>query len=52
MLQLFSFEGNKLELAKQAYSKTLDKQNYQCVADVLMFRSSKDELARFIRDCH
>ena len=52
MLQLFSFESNKLELAKQAYTKTLDKQNYQCVSEVLMFRSSKDELARFIRDCH
>jgi len=52
MVQLFSFESNKLELAKQAYSKTVDKQNYQCVAEVLMFRSSKEELARFIRDCH
>ena len=52
MVQLFSFESNKLELAKQAYSKTVDKQNYQCVSDVLMFRSSKDELARFISTCH
>ena len=51
MMQLFSFESNKLELAKQAYSKTVDKQNYQCVSEVLMFRSSKEELARFIRDC-
>jgi hypothetical protein len=52
MLQLFSFESNKLELAKQAYSKTVDKQNYQCVSDMLWFSSSKAELARYIRDCH
>ena len=52
MLQLFSFESNKLELAKMAYTKTVDKQNYRCVSDVLWFNSSKDELARFIRDCH
>jgi hypothetical protein len=51
MLQLFSFENNKLELAKQAYTQTVDKQNYKCVSDVFWFNSSKDELARYIRDC-
>ena len=51
MLQLFNFESNKLDLAKQAYTKTVDKQNYQCVSDVFWFSSSKDELARFIRTC-
>ncbi|MES1215054.1 MAG: DUF4476 domain-containing protein [Bacteroidota bacterium] len=51
MMSLFSFEDNKLEIAKQAYSKTLDKQNYRCVSDALSFSSSKNELARFIRDC-
>jgi len=51
MMLLFSFENNKLEIAKQAYSKTLDKQNYHCVSEVLNFRSSKEELARFIRTC-
>jgi hypothetical protein len=48
---LFNFEYNKQEIAKQAYSKTLDKQNYRCVADALSFSSSKSELARFIRSC-
>ena len=52
MLQLFSFENNKLELAKLAYTKTVDKQNYQYVSDVLTFRNSKEELARYIRDYH
>ena len=51
MMLLFTFENNKLEIAKQAYAKTIDKQNYYCVSDGLSFRSSKDELARFIRNC-
>lgn len=51
MMLLFTFENNKLEIAKQAYTKTVDKQNYYCVSDGLSFKSSKDELARFIREC-
>ena len=51
MVSVFNFENNKLELAKQAYAKTLDKLNYHCVFDELSFSSSKEELARFIRGC-
>ena len=51
MISIFSSEGNKLELAKQAYSKTLDKENYSCVMNALDYKSSKEELARFIRNC-
>jgi len=51
MMSIFTFENNKLEIAKQAYSKTLDKENYRCVTDALSFSSSKEELARFIRNC-
>ncbi|MCW3120117.1 MAG: hypothetical protein JWM28_4199, partial [Chitinophagaceae bacterium] len=51
MMSLFSFENNKLKIAKQAYSKTLDKQNYHCVAEALNFSSSREALAYFIRDC-
>jgi hypothetical protein len=47
----FSFEDNKVDIAKQAYPKTLDKENYNCVINALQYRSSKDELARFIRSC-
>jgi hypothetical protein len=50
MVQLFSFENNKLQLAKQAYANTVDKRNYNMVMDVFSFSSSKDELARFIRN--
>lgn len=47
---LFSFESNKLELAKQAYTNTVDKRNYSMLNDVFSFSSSRDELARFIRN--
>jgi hypothetical protein len=50
MLQMFSFESNKLDLAKLAYAKTVDQRNfYLTVSDAFAFSSSKDELARFIR---
>jgi hypothetical protein len=49
MLQLFNFENNKLELAKQAYAKTIDQRNYFMINDVFSYSSSKDELARYIR---
>jgi hypothetical protein len=50
MALLFGFESNKLELAKQAYANTVDKKNYYMLNDVFSFSSSKDELARFIRN--
>ena len=49
MLQMFSYENNKLDLAKQAYSKTVDQRNYFMISDVFNSSFSKDELARFIR---
>jgi hypothetical protein len=48
--QLFSFENNKLEVAKKAYQSTIDKRNYTMIMDVFSFNSSKEELARFIRN--
>jgi hypothetical protein len=50
LVLLFSFESNKLDLAKQAYQNTVDKKNYFMINDVFSFNSSKDELARFIRN--
>lgn len=47
---LFSFENNKLELAKRAYANTVDKRNYNMVNDAFSFNSSKEELARYIRN--
>ena len=50
LMLLFTFENNRLEVAKYAYRKTVDKQNYYQLNDALSFSSSKDELARFIRE--
>ncbi len=50
LMLLFSFENNKLDIAKYAYRKTVDKRNYYLANEALTFSSSKDELARFIRD--
>ena len=47
---LFTFENNRLELAKYAYRKTVDKQCYYELTDVFTFSSSQDELARFIHE--
>ena len=47
MMYLFTFEKNRLELAKYAYRKTADKENYCQLNDALTFSSTKEELARF-----
>jgi len=51
VLMLFSFENNKLEIAKQAYANTVDKKNYNRLFDVFSFNSSKVELERYLRSC-
>ena len=50
LMLLFTFESNRLELAKYAYCKTVDQRNYLLVNDALTFSSSKDELARFLSE--
>lgn len=51
LMQLFVFESNRVEVAKAAYNKTLDKHNYYQLNELLTFSSSKEELARYIREC-
>ena len=50
LVGLFFSESSKLELAKYMYDYTVDKGNYFVINDVLFFSSSKEELARFIRE--
>ena len=51
MLQLFTFENNKVDLAKQAYGKVVDQRNYMAtISNEFSYSSSKDELARYIRN--
>ncbi len=48
LLQLFDSENNRLELAKLAYSKTVDQYNYYTINDIFKLDDSKDELARCV----
>ena len=48
LLNLFSFENSKLEVAKYAYNKTCDKKNYFVVYDVFTFENSIPELKKYI----
>ena len=50
VLQLFSSENDKLELAKLAYRNTIDQRYFYQLYDVFSFQSTKDELDRYIKD--
>ena len=49
MMQLFSFENARLELAKYAYRNTTDQRNYFVVYDALSYSSSKEQLANYLQ---
>ena len=48
VINLFSFEGDKLAYAKLAYTQCTDKENYYQVNEVFSFSSSSDELIEYI----
>jgi hypothetical protein len=50
ILQIFSSDNDKLELAKLAYRQTVDSRNYYTLYDVLSFQNGRDELDRYIKD--
>jgi hypothetical protein len=47
LVQLFSFDDAKLDLAKFAYARTLDRNNYFILYDAFAFRRSKEELVNY-----
>lgn len=49
LIDLFSFDSEKLPLAKFAYQYVTDKSNYYQLAEAFDFSPSKDELRSFIR---
>lgn len=49
LLNLFSFENSKLKIAKLAYPRVVDPQNYPQVFDVFSFDNSVSELSAFMR---
>ncbi len=50
LLQLFSFDNEKLELTKQAYRNIIDVRNFYQVYDAFSFQNSRDELDKFVRE--
>lgn len=50
ILTLFTFESNRLDLAKFAYSCTFDYDNYYQLNDLFTFSSSIDELNDYINN--
>ncbi len=48
LLPLFTFENNKLTLAKFSYGYTVDKQNYFKLNDAFTYSSSVDDLNNYI----
>jgi len=48
MVECFSFDDGRLDLAKYAYDYTLDREKYFLVSDAFHFPSSRDNLARHI----
>lgn len=49
LLDLFSFEDTKLNLAKTAYGYCVDQNNYYKVVTAFKFDSSKEELNRYMQ---
>ena len=49
MVLLFTFENNRLDIAKYAYGKTVDKGNYFMVNDAFTFNNNKEALKEYIR---
>jgi Domain of unknown function (DUF4476) len=50
MMKLFTFESTKLDFAKAAYAKTVDKNRYFIINDEFTFSSSISELNRYIEN--
>jgi hypothetical protein len=48
LVNLFTFNSDKLHISKRAYNSTLDKENYFIVYDALDYNSSVNELANYI----
>lgn len=48
LMDLFWFEGTKLDVAKLAYDKTIDQNNYYLVNNEFSFSGSVDDLGNYI----
>jgi hypothetical protein len=50
LLDIFTFDANKLEVAKAAYARTVDRDRYYVVFNAFTFESSILELSRFMEN--
>lgn len=50
VISLFSFESNKLEIAKYMYGRITDPKNYFIVYSAFTFSKSKEELGEYVRN--
>lgn len=48
LMELFDFDSNRLEIAKFAYSRTVDRERYHQTYSMFTFDSNVRELSRFI----
>jgi len=49
MVLLFTFENNRLDIAKYSYGKTVDKGNYFMLNEAFTFNNNKEALKEYIR---
>lgn len=50
LMELLTFESSKLEFAKHAYNRTVDRNNYYVVNNAFTYSSSVDELTRYLQN--
>ena len=50
LMLLFTFENNRLDIAKYAYGKTVDQRNYNTVNDAFTFNTNREKLNEYIRE--
>ena len=50
LARFFSFDNSRLEFAKYAYSRTIDRQNFSVVCNAFSSSYSKDQLMIYIRN--
>ena len=50
LARFFSFDNNRMDFVKYAYSKTIDKNNFSVVCNAFDSSYSKDQLMNFIRN--
>jgi hypothetical protein len=48
LMKVFTYDDNKLELAKYAYERTIDKGNFYLVNEAFSFNTTADELNKFL----